>query len=106
MNITCQESPYLSCVHPYFSLNGYWPSFMSVVLFFESCFHNESTSSFVLQATRNDTDGLNLKSGFALISVNSCPKSSMVTRSTEPEGVLRRVVVFFILESFFENVDV
>src|SRR5262245_20553344 len=88
VNITCHERPYLSCVHPYFSLNGYWPSSMSVVPPFESCFHNESTSSLVLQATRNDTEGLNLNRGPALINVNSWPKSSIVTRSTEPEGVL------------------
>ena len=31
MNITCQERPYRSCVHPYFSLNGYSPSSISAV---------------------------------------------------------------------------
>src|SRR6266851_6838325 len=53
INITCHERPYRSCVHPYFSLNGYSPSSMSAEPPFASSFHNASTSSFVSQATRN-----------------------------------------------------
>src|SRR6266478_228018 len=88
MNMTCHERPYLSCVHPYFSLNGYSASSIRGVPPSESFFHKASTSSFVLQAIRKDTDGLNLKNGPALISVNGCPTSSIRTRSTVPEGVL------------------
>jgi hypothetical protein len=61
MNITCHERPYLSRTQPYFSLNGYSASPMSAVPPLDSLFHNASTSSFVLQTTRNDTDGLNLE---------------------------------------------
>src|ERR1700730_12716607 len=99
INITCHERPYRSCVHPYLSLNGYLPSSMSADLPFESSFHNASTSSFVSQATRNDKPGGNLKRGLALMRLTSCPRSSMVRRSTVPEGVLRSVAVFLISES-------
>src|SRR2546421_8090304 len=88
MNITCHDRPYLSCIHPYLSLDGYSLSSMSAEPPSDSFFHSTSTSSFVLQATRNDTAAVNLKSGPALMSLNSCPTSSMVTRSTVPEGVL------------------
>ncbi|OGH97215.1 MAG: hypothetical protein A2X43_08605 [Candidatus Margulisbacteria bacterium GWD2_39_127] len=59
VNIICQERPHLSCTHPYFSLKGYSPSSMSAVPPSNSFFHNASTLSLVLPATRNDTDGLN-----------------------------------------------
>jgi hypothetical protein len=68
---------------------------MSGVPPFESFSHKASTSSFEAHATRKDTDGLNLNNGPALISEKGCPASSMVTNSTEPEGVSLRVVVSF-----------
>src|SRR5262245_7908360 len=87
LSITCHETPYRSCVHPYRRLKGYSPIGIIAVPFWESFAHNPSTSSFVLQATRNETDGLNLKSGPALIIENGCPQSSRLTMSTEPDGV-------------------
>ncbi len=60
--------------------------------------HSASTSSFVVQAIRKETDGLNLKSGPALMAMNGCPESSNETISTDPEGVLSRRVVFVIFE--------
>src|SRR5438132_8815975 len=86
--INCHDSPYLSCNHPYLSLKGYTPSSMRTLPFSESFFHNSSTSSLVLHAMLNDTEGLNLKRGPALIAMNSCPASSNETMSTEPDGVL------------------
>src|ERR1700722_9456586 len=103
-NMSCQERPYRSCVHPYLSLNGYSPSGMSTEPPFASSFHKASTSSFVSQATRNDTAGVNLKRGPALMNLNSCPESRRVRRSTVPEGVLWSTVVCLILESL--NIDV
>jgi hypothetical protein len=41
----------------------------------------------VRKATRNDTAGVNLKSGPALMRLNSWPRSSMDMISTVPEGV-------------------
>src|SRR2546425_12879766 len=70
MNITCHERPYLSCAHPYLSLKGYAPSSMSTEPPRENFSHNASTSSLVSQQTKKETDGLNLKSGPALMAMN------------------------------------
>ena len=58
----------------------------------ESLAHSASTSSLALHRTWNETDGLNLKSGPALMAANGCPASSNQTRSQSPEGVSRSVV--------------
>src|SRR5262249_9417531 len=85
--ISCHDRPYRSCVQPYRSLNGYRPRSTSTKPPSERAVHKASTSFAVVQATRNDTDGLNLNSGPAEIRVNSWPHSSTVTTSTDPDGV-------------------
>src|SRR5215475_3068705 len=99
LNINCHDNPYLSCIHPYLSANGYGPSSISARPSSESFSQAASTASAESNAARKETDGLNLKSGPALMRVNSCPMSSMVTMSTEPEGVLLIVVMSFCRES-------
>ena len=47
----------------------------------ESRFHGAFTSSVVLQATRKDTEGLNLNNGPALIAAKGCPERTKFTRS-------------------------
>src|SRR6266404_3653356 len=71
---------------------------------FESTFNVSSASPFVAPATRNDTAGVNLKSGPADSSVNSCPARSIVTMSTEPEGVPSSAVVFLTFEPLNSDV--
>src|SRR3989338_3131715 len=71
IDMICQERPYLSCSQPYRSLNGYLSSSIRTFPPSANFPHNTSTSSFVLHETLNDIDGLNLKSGPALIAVNS-----------------------------------
>src|SRR5439155_12766994 len=99
----CQESPYLSCSHPYLSLHGYAPSSMSAVPLSDNLLQSASTSSFVLHLTWNEMDGLNLKSGPALIALNCRPESSNETISQSPDGVLWRVLTFVTFE--FVNED-
>jgi hypothetical protein len=84
--MSCQDSPYLSCSQPNRSLHGYVSSGMSTEPPEESCAQSASTSVAVLHFTWNEIDGLNLKSGPALMPMNVCPASSNETMSTEPDG--------------------
>src|SRR5262245_12968673 len=104
MNMICHDSPYLSFSQPYRSLNGYWPSSISDEPPFSSTFHSSSASPLVRQAIRNDTAGVNLKSGPADRSVNCRPARSTVTMATDPEGVPSSVVVSLTFESLNSEV--
>ena len=50
------------------------------------------------QECLNETAGVNLNSGPALMAMKPCPRSSKETISESPEGVSWMVVVFVILE--------
>src|SRR4051794_16480110 len=95
----CHETPNLSWSQPNFLLKGYSASSIIAEPSLMSAFQYFSTSSLVLQATTNEMDGLNLNRGPALRSMNFWLKSSIVTMSIVPEGVLWRVVVFLIVPS-------
>src|SRR5690242_4528364 len=53
----------------------------------ESFSHKSSTSSCVLQFTKNDMAGENLKTGPPFNAINSCPSSSKVTVIAVPLGL-------------------
>ena len=65
----------------------------------ESVPHSSSTSSALRHRTRNDTAGVNVKSGPALIAMNDWPKSSNETMSTSPDGVSWSVETSLTFES-------
>src|SRR5215213_589339 len=77
VGIICHERPYLSLSQP--QLPSSPPSAVNL-------FHNSSTSSCVLQLTKNDIDSLNLKTGPAFNPINSCPSSSKLTDWAMPLG--------------------
>src|SRR3979490_3349286 len=85
--IACQEKPYLSSSHPYRSLKGYLSRGIRILPPGDRRSHIVSTSCVVLHLIWNDTDGLNLNRGPALIAMNGCPASAKETRSQSPEGV-------------------
>jgi hypothetical protein len=72
---------------------------MSAVPPSDSRRHTLSTSSVVPHATRNDTDGLNVNTGPALIAMNGWPESENDTMSQSPDGVSRIVVTFVTFDS-------
>src|SRR5262245_51588383 len=104
MNMICHDRPYLSFSQPYRSLHGYWPGSVDVGPPFSWTCLATSAPPGVRQATRNDTAGVNLKSGPADRSVNCRPARATVTMSTDPEGVPSSVVVSLTLESLNSEV--
>jgi hypothetical protein len=107
VRINCHDRPYLSWTQPYRSLNGYWSIGISTMP--PSDNFSQTSSIFSLASfsrdgdgsknngsklTMNDTDGLNLKSGPALIAINFCLHNSNETTSQSPEGVSWSVVTF------------
>src|SRR5712692_4551557 len=72
----CHDKPYLSFSQPHGPSSP--PS--------ESFSHNSSTSSCVLQSTKNDMASVNLYCGPPFSAVNSCPSSRNVAVMTVPCG--------------------
>src|SRR5581483_3276409 len=96
--MTCQDRPYLSSSHPYRALKGYVSSGIRTFPPGARCSHIASTSSFVLQLMWNDTEGLNLNKGPALIAMKGSPASSNDTNSQSPDGVPDSIVTLLIRE--------
>src|SRR5687768_998438 len=103
--MSCQESPYLSCTQPKRSLKGYFSKGISAVPPSDNLSHIlsrlflASGSLDGSKFTKNDTDGLNLNKGPALIAMKDCPASSKETISESPDGVSWSVVIFVTFES-------
>src|SRR5258708_9700104 len=74
VGMICHDSPYLSLSQPHLCFSP--PA--------ESLSHKSSTSSCVLQFTKNDMAGENLKCGPPFNAMKSCPSSWKVTDITEP----------------------
>src|SRR5580692_7702455 len=72
----CQEMPNLSLSQPHFPLSP--PA--------ESFSQSSSTSAWVLQSTKNEIAGENVKIGPPFKARNSCPSSSKATDMTDPLG--------------------
>src|SRR5215472_820265 len=104
VELSCHERPYLSCSQPYLSLHGYFPSSIMTLPRSDNFAQIASTSSAVLHFTWNEIEGLNLKSGPALMAMNGCRASSKETTSQSPDGVLWSVVALVIFE--FSRSDV
>src|SRR5688572_21095078 len=105
VRMSCQESPYLSCAQPSRSLKGYLSKGISAV---PPCDNLSQRVSRLFRAsssldgskfTMNDTEGLNLNRGPALIAMKDCPESSNETISESPDGVSCSVVMFVTFES-------
>src|SRR5207249_1340091 len=73
----CHDKPYLSLSQPHGPFSPPLESFS----------HSSSTSSCVLQFTKNDMASENLNSGPPLSAINSCPSSWNVTVITVPLGL-------------------
>src|SRR5688572_33344449 len=105
VRMSCQESPYLSCTQPKRSLKGYLSKGISAMPPSDNLSQRVSRlfrASLSLDGskfTKNDTEGLNLNSGPALIAMKDCPASSKETMSESPDGVSWRVIVFVTFES-------
>src|SRR5688572_4777824 len=103
--MSCQERPYLSCTQPKRSLNGYLSRGISAVPPSDnfsqrvSRLFRASRSLDGSKFTKNDTEGLNLNRGPALIAMKDCPASSKETISKSPDGVSWSVVIFVTFES-------
>src|SRR5215204_46052 len=112
VRISCHETPYLSCIHPYRSLKGYLSIGMRTVPPSDS--FSQAVSNFLLASfsgeadplnnsgsklTMKETDGLNLNSGPALIDINLCPQISKATTSQSPDGVSLITDMLLIFES-------
>src|SRR5215471_6184548 len=98
VEMSCHERPYLSSTQPYLSLQGYFPSSIKTLPPCDNLAQSASTCEAVLHFTWNEMDGLNLKSGPALMAMNGCRESSKETTSQSPDGVSWSVVVLVILE--------
>src|SRR5688572_24327730 len=105
VRMSCQESPYLSCTQPNRSLKGYLSKGISAVPPSDNLSHirsrlvRASGSLDGSKFTKNDTEGLNLNRGPALIAMKDCPASSKETISESPDGVSWSVVMFVTFES-------